>query len=81
MNEIRRQFLPRRLIPRIDRLKVNELAVKRSCFDMGLQFRVRRISAVPGGAHIVRVHDVAPSVQAARIADELLQISPEGNPD
>ena len=27
------------------------------------------------GAHIVRVHDVRPSVQAAAIADEVLRVS------
>ena len=38
-------------------------------------------ASILNGAHIVRVHDVAPSVQAARIADELLRALPEGNSD
>ena len=35
------------------------------------------VAAILGGVHIVRVHDVKPAIEAAAIADEILEATPE----
>ena len=50
-----RFFLPRRLIPRIDRLEVSEFAAKRRRLDMSFQFWMSRVRAIPRGAGVVSV--------------------------